>query len=260
MELESWERELVVKSLIDRKRGKTIWGLREQRTFCKRIKIHCAACHRNPIGLYVLYCLFLWFLGVILSLGRALTLKNSFAELCSTAGVWQLWFSLLSASVIFLLWNQDLSEPRLVGTVHCFSRAVKHVVVKAFVSLPLFLGHWNFPSSSGFHWLSLSIPCFLEYLPVYPHTHWTRPGRPTRANMSGLALKPQHITVLHWPQLCRPTSFYFPRIRWHNNYNYMYSMYFCNQIYLLYYNLWILLYACCYVEFWHYIFVSLKLL
>lgn len=50
----------------------------------------CAACHRNPIGLCVLCCLFIWFLGVILILGRALTVQNGFAELCSTAGVWQL--------------------------------------------------------------------------------------------------------------------------------------------------------------------------
>lgn len=52
----------------------------------QQIESACAARHRNPVGPCVLCCLFRRCLGVMLSLGSALTLKNGFAELCGTAG------------------------------------------------------------------------------------------------------------------------------------------------------------------------------
>lgn len=85
-----------------------------------------------------------------------------------------------------------LAMTELLDTVQNVSRAAKHVVIQASLSQALKLP----PSSSGFHRLSLWIPCFLMYLPVQPHTGLANAAR---ANMSGLDPKPQHTAALHVP-------------------------------------------------------------
>lgn len=72
----------------------------------------------------------------MLNVGRPLTLKNGFVMLCSTGGVCQLWF-------IMLLLHLSLSSVNLISlrpasacnSLEFCSRAVKHMVIQAFVSI-----------------------------------------------------------------------------------------------------------------------------
>lgn len=122
-----------------------------------------ASCHWNPIGLCVLCCLFIWFWGVILSFnGEERFCRALQHSWCLTAVV--LSSRLCPQTVESVLFLPD--------RVQCFSSVAKHVVIQPFVSYSFSFSNAEiFPPTLSFTDLSLSIPCFLKYVPVQPHTH-----------------------------------------------------------------------------------------